>query len=151
MHHRKYLTVFLLLLAFWCIGIFSPALFHHKEAFILVKPLLNQFYATVCHQDNDKIIKIFDQSILVCSRCLGIYLGLFSEAVLSFFILHRKFVYELMLLTSFILLGDVLLSTFNFYTYSKTAALITGFLFGAALLSFVVSTLNNLNYLSHEE
>lgn len=146
MYRMKYSLIFFLFISFWCIGIFSPAIFNHQEQFNIIKPFLNQVYATVCHQNHEKTVKIFGEHIFVCSRCLGIYLGLLFTSAISFFLVPRRLNFELMIFSLILMLGDVFLNTFKIYDYSKVIALLTGFMFGSALLFFVLSVFKSVCY-----
>jgi uncharacterized membrane protein len=44
--------------------------------------LVYAVYAPFCHQIPERSMNCFDQSLAVCSRCLGIYLGVFLGLIL---------------------------------------------------------------------
>ena len=143
MHSKKILIIFLIFISIWCLGIISPVIFHHENAFIIAKPFLNQVYSTVCHQVNEKTISYEGEDLFVCSRCAGIYFGLFIVGLAAFFLRKNiKNSFYLVLIFSLIMLLDVSFSTIGVYSYSKLAALLTGLLLSSAIFLFVLDQLN---------
>jgi uncharacterized membrane protein len=139
MYYKKYFMVFYILISFWCFGIISPAIFHDVKAFLIAKPFLNQMYSTVCHQAHEKTMSFYGENLFVCSRCTGIYLGIFIIGLLSFTIKKKiKNSFPFFLVSSLILLSDVSFTTFGVYHYSKLIALLTGLLLGSTVLLFVL-------------
>lgn len=134
--NQKYYIMFFLFILIWCIGIISPTIFQNEKSFLLAKPLLNQVYSTVCHQQHEKTISIAGENIFVCSRCAGIYMGLLLTSAISLFIVLRIKTFNFLLLTFVLLLLDVILSSFKIYSYSKVFALLTGLLFGSSIFLF---------------
>lgn len=141
MRKEKYTLIFLIIGFIWCIGIISPVIFQNNKTFIAAKPFLNQVYSTVCHQEHAKTIKIYDEEIFVCSRCTGIYIGVFMAILISLFILPKNRLLHLLISSSVFLLSDVILSSIGIYSYSKYFALSTGLFFGLTLFMFLLSEL----------
>ena len=125
----------------WCFGIISPLFFYNEKIFLLMQPLLNQIFSTVCHQAHEKTISIEGVDIFVCSRCAGIYLGILVTSFVTLILIPPQKTYVLLLLTLLIMLIDVLLSKLGIYHYSKLAALLTGLFLGSALILFLVNEL----------
>lgn len=99
----------------------------------------------MCHQDPYKLITISCGTSLVCARCFGIYLGLFfSSALFLFYIPKIKRGITILIIASIPMLIDVIATTINIYTYSKTIAFFTGFLFGSILFLYLYNGLENL-------
>ena len=127
------------LICLWCFGMVSPIIFHDVKAFLIAKPFLNQVYSTVCHQANEKTMSVYGENLFVCSRCAGIYLGIFIIGLLSFTIKKKiKNSFYFFLVSSLILLSDVSFTTFEVYHYSKLVALLTGLLLGSTILLLVL-------------
>lgn len=142
-YNQKYLVIFFLFILIWCIGIISPTIFHSEKSFLIAKPFLNQVYSTVCHQQYAKTISIGGESIFVCSRCAGIYIGLLLASAISLFIILRIKTFNFLLLTVVLLLLDVTLSSYKIYSYSKVLASLTGFLFSSAIFLFFIDEMRN--------
>ena len=139
MYPKKYFITCFTLICLWCFGIISPLIFHDVKAFLIAKPFLNQVYSTVCHQANEKTMSVYGENLFVCSRCAGIYLGIFIIGLLSFTIKKKiKNSFYFFLVSSLILLSDVSFTTFGVYHYSKLVALLTGLLLGSTILLFVL-------------
>lgn len=152
MHSKKYLIIFFIFISFWCFGIISPVVFQKSKVFLITKPFLTQIYSTVCHQAHEKTISVGGENILVCSRCAGIYLGVFLTGLISLILTKTPMRISYFLLSSFILmLIDVSFTTLGIYTYSKLFALVTGLLLGSTLLLFVLEQLNYLKTQSNYE
>src|SRR3989304_6829034 len=108
MYSKKYLIIFFIFICLWCFGIISPAVFHDQNAFFLAKPFLSQVYSTVCHQQYEKTISIVGENIFVCSRCAGIYLGLFIVGLSSLIFTKKiKWSFYLVLISAIIMVIDV--------------------------------------------
>ena len=139
MHPKKYFIACFTLICLWCFGMVSPIIFHDVKAFLIAKPFLNQVYSTVCHQAHEKTMSFYGENLFVCSRCAGIYLGIFIIGLLSFTIKKKiKNSFYFFVVSSLILLSDVSFTTFGVYNYSKLVALLTGLLLGSTILLFVL-------------
>lgn len=143
----KYANVFLKLFLIsisiiWIIGFLQPILLPQTNP--LVNFLSHRIYSLICHQEELKCINLGNESILVCARCTGIYFGILISALLMLFRNTPLFGIKEMLIASAPLLLDVLLSTFEIYTYSKGVAFGTGLIFGSMICLFLLSELENL-------
>jgi uncharacterized membrane protein len=54
------------------VAIATPSLYSHSPALALA---LQRGFALVCHQQPDRSFFLFGGTVVVCARCLGIYLG----------------------------------------------------------------------------
>jgi uncharacterized membrane protein len=146
MHSQKYLTLCFMVMCLWCFGIISPVVFHNSKAFLITKPFLIQVYSTVCHQEHEKSISFDGNDLFVCSRCIGIYLGLLIIGLSTLIFTKRiKNNFYLVPISSLVMLIDVSSSTFGIYNYSKPFALVTGLLLGSTISLFVLDQLNIFN------
>jgi uncharacterized membrane protein len=136
-HSRKYLLVFFAFILTWCYGIVSPVIFQDEITFLAAKPFLNQVYSTACHRVHEKTPIINGESIFVCSRCAGIYLGIVIASLFTLITLPKKSLFNYLLLTSLLIIVDAAFSSLGFYNYSKLIALVTGSLFGSTVFLFV--------------
>ena len=50
--------------------------------------LIETFFSFICHQDKDILIRVYDEYIPMCPRCIGLHLGFFFS---SFVFLFRRF------------------------------------------------------------
>lgn len=132
----KLKLIIFFLIAIWLFGIFILPFSKIFNQLIYLYPFLANLYSNVCHQEFEKTILINKHSLLVCSRCSGIYFGAFIFSLISFFIKKKFYLHKIMLpVTLLIVIIDVLLSTLGFVNYSKTSAFATGFLLGS--ISFI--------------
>lgn len=128
-------------LLLWTIGIFTPCFKINSPLFNLITV---QFYSTVCHQNPDKSFLCSKSHLLVCNRCLGIYLGaLIISLVLLFY--KKKFRLNLfpLIFACTPMLIDVLAVSLNIYEYSFITALLTGILFGSVSFLYILSVIEN--------
>jgi len=106
--------------------------------------LLNYNYSIVCHQLESSEITFGSTHFLVCARCAGIYLGALFIAILMLFnLLKLKLSLIPLLIFSAPLVFDAFAVRLNIYTYSKTIAFLTGLLFGAIVLIYILETIEN--------
>ena len=109
-------------------------------------------YSHVCHQNPEKTISINGHSLLVCSRCAGIYIGSLVSALILLvvpFIKVNNIKY--LIFASLPMFIDVILYSIGVYTYSKTIALFSGFLFGIAGIIYIYKGLQILLAEKREE
>ena len=130
-------------LIIWIFGILSLCL--DLNFLLRYYPFQKLFYSNVCHQNAEKSFFCRNAPLLVCARCLGIYLGaLFSASILILwnhpYILKTRF----LILFSIPMLLDVTLLTLNIYNYNKILSSITGFLFGSAVFVYILGGIENL-------
>lgn len=130
------LIIFFLLL-FWLTGIFFNVLISFFHVLVFLHPFVNKCFSLVCHQDNEKLIRVFNLPLLVCARCSGIYIGLFASSLTNFFITKKiKVSTRSLIISSLPMLCDVISSTSGIYKYSNIAAFITGLFFGTVLFFY---------------
>ncbi|MEW6653476.1 MAG: DUF2085 domain-containing protein [Bacteroidota bacterium] len=134
-----------LLLAFWLLGIFLEWLLPIIPQLSLFVPFLQKSYSLVCHQQHNKLLSNSIYHSFVCSRCAGIYAGLFASSIIALFFPFRsepsiKFILSALIL----MLADVLLCFIGVYSYSKSLAFITGLLLGSAGIIYFYSALKKL-------
>lgn len=152
MYYKKYLVIFFIFICLWCFGIISPVVFHNVKAFLIAEPFLNQVYSTVCHQAHEKTISFGEENIFVCSRCAGIYLGVFITGLISLILTKApERIFYFLIFSLILMLIDVSSTTFGIYTYSKLIALFTGLLLGSTILLFVLYQLNYFKTQSNYE
>lgn len=125
-------------ISLWTFGFFSEFIIPHFNALSYAYPFINITYSTVCHQQFEKLIEINGHHSLVCSRCSGIYIGgLLSSTILLFIPTLKIRNGRLILLAALPMLVDVMLYSLGVYSYSKTIALISGFLFGSVGIAYI--------------
>jgi len=129
---------FALLLLFWCAGIFYQFLAVDNTNYI-VSTFLKHTYSTVCHQAEHKLISIDGSHIYLCARCTGIYIGAFFMAV-SLLMINIKTTISLkpLIITSSIILFDVIFVTAHLYNYISWIAFTSGFLFGSVIYIYII-------------
>ncbi len=138
----NYLFFFLLL--FWSAGFLFPVLSPSFTGKPIVNQLLNYNYSIVCHQSESSEITFGSAHFLVCARCVGIYLGALLIAIMMLFnLLKLKLSLIPLLIFSAPLVIDAFAVRLNIYAYSKTIAFITGLLFGAIVLIYILETIEN--------
>ena len=57
----------------WCAALIVSPIWLEKKGLLAVG--MRYFFSFVCHQNPDRSFHILDQSMVVCARCTGIYLG----------------------------------------------------------------------------
>ena len=108
--------------------------------YLTKKPYLSTVF--VCHLDQCRTLKIRGKYLPICSRCTGIYLGIFSSLLLSIF--YQGYLLLLLLIP---LVID------GYLVYKKKRAsnhqrrLITGLLFGLGLIYLYDIYHQGLNHL----
>lgn len=122
----------------WVIGIFIEFFIPIFDNLSYLYPYLTVLYSHVCHQQPEKILSINGQSLLVCSRCSGIYLGSFISTIILFFLPSLQIKKIKFLIFAVIpMLIDVILYSIGVYSYSKEVALFSGILFGIAGIIYI--------------
>ena len=133
-----------LFILIWCAGIFIETFIHMNDNLPFLYLFMKKSYSTVCHQNSAKLIELGIGSTMVCSRCTGIYLGIFMSSVITLFITVQKTLdIKFLFFASIPLLIDVIFSSLGIYEYSKTAALITGILWGWTAFLYFYNGLEN--------
>lgn len=133
---KKYLVISFILISAWVAGVFLTPVLISSGNGILKKTahLLYFFYEPVCHQETARCVHIFNFPLAVCSRCLGIYLGVFFTILAQLiqykiFLPNHRPVIVLMVPT----VADFILEKFIIYE-NDWIRLITGLLFGIAIV-----------------
>jgi len=146
-NNKKFIAVnylFIFLLLFWSAGFLFPALSPSFTGKPIVNQLLNYNYSIVCHQSESSEINYGGEQLLVCARCVGIYLGALLIAIMMLFNFLKLILGLIPLLVfSAPLVIDALAVRLNIYVYSKTIAFLTGLLFGAIVLIYILETIQN--------
>lgn len=106
--------------------------------------LLARVYSNVCHQESAKCISIGNASMMVCSRCAGIYFGAFTAGLLSLLLIVPSISRTVLILSAIPLGMDVLFVLTGVYTYSQGIASATGLVFGGVVYLFLLNELENL-------
>lgn len=132
---------FALLLLFWCAGIFYQFLAADNINYI-VSTFLKHTYSIVCHQTEHKLISLDGSSTYLCARCTGIYVGALFMAV-SLLMINIKINLSLkpLIITSSIILFDVIFVNVHLCKYRSWIAFTSGFLFGAIIYIYVFNVL----------
>ena len=130
------------ILTIWIFGFLSPIFLSQKN--ILTDYFLTKVYSRVCHQVEYKCITIGHESMLVCARCAGIYLGVVISMIFVLFRKLRALNLKVIVIATLPLITDVLLTTLQVYNYFQPLAFTTGLLFGGILCLFFLSELENL-------
>ncbi|WP_077213459.1 DUF2085 domain-containing protein [Bacillus dakarensis] len=104
----------------------------------------------ICHQLPERTFMIDGHYLPICSRCAGIYIGIFSSLLYLF--LKKRYVSStipstkislFLLLLLFPLMIDGFGSYLGIYTTNNLIRVITGFVFGTVLPFFVVPLLSH--------
>ncbi|MCU7490213.1 MAG: DUF2085 domain-containing protein [Ignavibacteria bacterium] len=133
----KYFLFILMLI--WFTGIFLNVLVPCVEFPAGVYLFSELCYSHVCHQITEKTIFILGRPLLVCSRCFGIYAGLFAASLFSLFIsVKRPLRKKYLIFAGIPMLLDVMLYSVNIYNYSKITAFLTGLLLGSVGFFYIL-------------
>lgn len=116
-----------------------------------IPQLLYKIGYAICHQLPERTFHFHDQSLPLCSRCTGIYLGVFI--IFTFYFLFRYLKKQkptippslpISLVSVFFILlmvGNALSTSFGIPT-SNTARFLTGILFGFTIPLFLIPAFN---------
>jgi uncharacterized membrane protein len=138
------ISLFILLLI-WCFGYMIEFFIPVSNKLVYLIPFLKNNYSLVCHQDSHKLIRIGVYSMLVCARCAGIYSGAFLVSFISIFVVKPIIIpAKILFLSAVPMLFDVIATTAGIYYYSKTAAFLTGILFGVVSFLYFYNALLEL-------
>jgi len=144
-HRAKIILIRLLLLfllSIWIYGFLLPTITLFDNT--ISNMILSRVYSTACHQENVKCISIGNTSMLVCSRCAGIYFGSFTAGLLSLLLIVPSISRRVLILSAIPLGMDVLFVLTGVYTYSQGIAFATGLVFGGVMYLFLLKELENL-------
>lgn len=98
----------------------------------------HQVFAWLCHQDPIRSFSINNQTMAVCTRCLGIYISfafvvLLMPLISRFFYVINKKILKLILVIIVVNFLDVLLNALDIWTNTLLSRLLLGILFGGFL------------------
>lgn len=133
---------FLSLTAIWIFGFLSPVITKFIDPFIHF--LFSRTYSRICHQDIEKCISVGGESMLVCARCAGIYIGAFLATILNVFTRIPILTLKLIIIFSLPLILDVSFTFSGLYSYSQLIAFITGLSFGSAITFVILAEVKQL-------
>ncbi len=134
-----------LLLTLWLFGIFIEWFIPVFPNTAVAIPFLQKSYSLVCHQQPQKLLGESVYHSLVCSRCAGIYLGFYLVSIVSlFYVIKKEPKLKILVIAVIPMIADVTLYSLGFYDYSKTLALLTGFLLGSVGFLYFYSALKKL-------
>lgn len=134
--------ILLCILSFWIYGFLLPTVTSIDNSISNI--LLSKVYSNVCHQEKAKCISIGNASMMVCSRCAGIYIGAFTAGLLSLLLIVPSISRRVLILSAIPLGMDVLLVSTGVYTYSQAIAFATGLVFGGVVYLFLLNELEIL-------
>jgi len=134
--------ILLSIISFWIFGFLLPTITSANNT--LPGFLLSRVYSKVCHQESIKCISIGNASIMVCSRCAGIYFGAFSAGLLSLLLIVPSISRRVLILSAIPLAIDVFFTFTGVYNYSQGLAFATGLVFGGVVYLFLLNELENL-------
>jgi uncharacterized membrane protein len=131
-------VIFAIIFLLWCAGnVYSLLAANNANHF--VSAFLNHTYSIVCHQAEHKLIYIDGSSTYLCARCTGIYIG---ALVMSVSLMINNFrtnnSLKSLIISSSIILLDVVFVNTGLYNYSKWIAFTSGFLFGAVIYIYIL-------------
>ncbi len=119
---------------------------------MILPHLLYQIGYAICHQLPDRSFFVYDHSLPLCARCTGIYIGMFIDFSLYFFIKFLKnkkpilppplWINILSVSFTFLMAAQAISSIFIDYSFDKEIRFITGILFGISLPWYLLITLN---------
>lgn len=129
--------IFLILLV-WTAGIFIEFIIPKVHSLVYSLPFLKNMYASVCHQQNAKLIELWGHQTMVCARCTGIYTGGLASAFMLLFLYPKGILdVKFLLLAAIPMVVDVALYTAGIYNYSIYPAYLTGFLLGSVGILYI--------------
>lgn len=127
-----------LILLLWCAGSIYPFLVSNNINHV-VSTFLNHSYSLVCHQAEHKLFSLDGISTYLCARCTGIYVGALFMAVSLLMINFRiNISFKPLIITSSIMLLDVIFVNALIYNYTSWIAFTSGFLFGAVIYIYIL-------------
>ena len=117
---------------------------------IVAAPLMNStpiytFFSYVCHQIPERSLHISGHQMAVCSRCFGVYFGLFAGILI--YPLWRRIddiepIPRIWLFLSLVPITiDWLLTIFGIWENTHLSRLVTGFILGVACATYIIPAL----------
>jgi uncharacterized membrane protein len=141
---RRIWIVTLLVAGIWTLLILAPPVARLIDASAISLPLYS-FFSYICHQIPERSFHIFGEQIGVCSRCFGVYLGLFLgvaaypfwRAVESIEPPARFWLFLALVPIGF----DWSLTAFEIWENTQASRFITGLILGVACATFIIPAL----------
>ena len=125
----------------WVLLILTPAI-AKANGFTSVSSPIYSFFSLMCHQIPDRSFQIEGEKFGVCSRCFGVYFGLFFGFVV--YPLWRRIdetepISRIWLFLSLVPIGiDWTLGVFGVWENTFTSRFLTGLVLGVACATFIV-------------
>ena len=125
----------------WVLLILAPPILK-ANGFTTISTPLYSFFSLMCHQMPDRSFHLEGEKFGVCSRCFGVYFGLFFGFVI--YPLWRRIdetepISRIWLFLSLIPIGvDWSLGVFGLWENTFTSRFITGLILGAACATYIV-------------
>ncbi|MBZ0184174.1 MAG: DUF2085 domain-containing protein [Melioribacteraceae bacterium] len=134
------------LFSVWILFIFSEPFFFSSKIGFITYPFVKKGLNLICHQEEAKLISFFGYNSFLCTRCVGLYLGVLAGLLFSFFIhLSIKTNQKLFAAaTTLIILDIVIYDYIQLYSYNKIIAFATGLFLGSTLFNYFWDSLTKL-------
>jgi uncharacterized membrane protein len=106
---------------------------------IVLRINTKKFAFCLCHRKKDRTIEFFGLENYLCARCLGIFFGIISGAIMSIFFQSISYVFITLMVIPLIIDGST--QSLELRTSSNPLRLVTGVMFGVGftLLIFCAS------------
>jgi uncharacterized membrane protein len=116
----------------------APVLASHS--FHRAAAIIYFFFCPICHQIPERSFMLFGNSLAVCHRCAGMYLGMLLGSFLANYSIHPSVNSRRFLVLGAItpILFDVLAPCAGLWTNTAFTRFITGLLFGTLISSLLV-------------
>ena len=137
-------SIFAALIAVW---VFLIALAPIAEANNLtnVSSSIYNFFGFLCHQNSARSFSFYDHALAVCSRCFGVYFGLFLGFIIYPFlrlIEETEALPRIWLFLAMIPMAvDWMLGAFSVWENTHFSRFLTGTILGAACAIFIIPAL----------
>lgn len=128
----------------WVLAIVAPPVLAANGETGIAAPLY-KFFSFICHQISDRSFHILEHQFAVCSRCFGVYFGLFAGLAAYPFIRGVENIEPLpriWLFASMVPIGvDWSLGVFGIWENNHASRFITGLILGFACAVYIVPAL----------
>ena len=115
------------------------------NGFSSVSNPLYQFFGFLCHQNSTRSFHLYEHAFAVCSRCFGVYFGLFFGFIIYPFlrsIEETEPIPRFWLFTAMIPMAvDWMLGVFEIWENTHLSRLLTGAILGAVCAVFILPAL----------
>ena len=140
----KVWTVTLIIVGIWVLAIVVPPMLTATGSSSVAAPLY-KFFSFLCHQLPDRSLHILEHQFAVCSRCFGVYFGLFAGLAAYPFIRGVDNIEPLpriWLFASMVPIGiDWSLGIFGIWENNHASRFISGLILGFACAVYIVPAL----------